>query len=256
MPRDGLMTAGATGALPEAAAQPLAARLDRVGVRRRGRAILSQVSATLPGRGITAVIGPNGAGKSTLLKLLNGLIAPDEGTLGWGADRLPPEAVRQAMLLQQPVLLRRTVTANLAFAAKRAGLARADRPAVIGHWLEKAGLTALADSPARRLSGGEQRRLALARALVIAPQVLLLDEPGAGLDPSAMRALESLIAEAASAGIKVVMSTHDLGQVRRLADDLVFLNAGRLDAAGATAALMEEPPTATFDAFMKGDLLW
>lgn len=244
------------GDAPALAGPGLSARLDGVTVRRRGRDLLHSVDATVPGTGITAIIGPNGAGKSTLLKVLNGLIAPDAGRIGWGDDGRPPGTMRIAMLLQHPVLLRRTVKANLAFAARRAGIARADRPATVARWLDKAGLTALAETPARRLSGGEQRRLALARALTLAPRVLLLDEPGAGLDPTATRALEALIREAAGAGIKVVMTSHDLGQVRRLADDLLFLNAGRLDAAGPAAALLEKPATATLTAFLKGDLLW
>jgi len=252
MPRDGIITGGVPGVDPG----PLGATLDGLGVHRRGRAILRDLNADLSGHGVTAVIGPNGAGKSTLIKVLGGLIRPDQGRVGWGPDGLPPGAVPQAILLQQPVLLRRTTRANLVFAAKRARIARADQPALIDHWLGKAGLSLLAESPARRLSGGEQRRLALARALILGPRVLLLDEPGAGLDPSALRAVEALVMEATASGIKVVLSTHDLGQVRRMADDLLFLNAGQIDALGPASDLMDAPPTKTFDAFLKGDLLW
>ncbi|MEQ8602457.1 MAG: ATP-binding cassette domain-containing protein [Marivibrio sp.] len=249
MPRDDL-----TPRVPQAPAPP-AARLADVSVRRGGRAILDGVSTRLTARGVTALIGPNGAGKTTFLKVLNGLIAPDRGAALWGEDGAAPKAVAQAMLLQQPVLLRRTAAANLVFAARRAGIPKSARADLIAYWLERASLTGRADAPARRLSGGEQRRLALVRALMLRPQALLLDEPGAGLDPSALRKLEALIAEAAEAGVKVIFSSHDLGQVRRLADELLFLNAGRLDAAGPAGALLDDPPAETLRRFLKGELL-
>lgn len=256
MPRDGTPPAPLQPA--DAATLPaFAARLEAVTVARRGRTILERVTTQLTGRGVTALIGPNGSGKTTLLKTLNGLIAPDAGRVVWVGPEgeTSPLGVRQAMLLQQPALLRRTAVANLAFAAKRAGVPRAERSALAARWLDRAGLGALADSPARRLSGGEQRRLALARALILSPQALILDEPGAGLDPAATRALEALIADAAASGVKVVFSTHDVGQVRRLADEALFLNGGRLEAAGFARDLLDDPPAATLAAFLKGDLL-
>ncbi|MCR9222015.1 MAG: ATP-binding cassette domain-containing protein [Alphaproteobacteria bacterium] len=256
VPRDGTPPAPLQPT-DSAAARGFSARLDAVSVVRGGRAILDGATTQLTGRGVTALIGPNGSGKTTLLKLLNGLVAPDAGRVVWfGPDgETSPLGVRQAMLLQQPALLRRTAAANLVFAAKRAGVPRSDRRSLAARWLDKAGLSALAESPARRLSGGEQRRLALARALILAPQALILDEPGAGLDPAATRALEALIADAAASGVKVVFSTHDVGQVRRLADEALFLNAGRLEAAGLARDLLDDPPVVSLAAFLKGDLL-
>lgn len=253
MPRDDIAPRA-----PDRAAPP-AARLQGASVYRGGRAILDQVTTRLTAKGVTALIGPNGSGKTTLLKLLNGLIEPDAGAVSWGGeggdDALPPQAVAQAMLLQQPVLLRRSAAANLAFAARRAGVPKAERAALIADWLERAHLGGRAETAARRLSGGEQRRLALVRALMLNPQVLLLDEPGAGLDPSALRKLEDLIADAAARGVKVILSSHDLGQVRRLADELLFLNAGRLEAAGFAGEVLDAPPVDSLHRFLKGDLL-
>ena len=253
MPRgDGPATGRPAGARPGA----YAPRLTGVSVRRRGRALIDRIDVRLAERGVTAVMGPNGAGKSTLLKLLHGLIAPSAGAVAWEPDARRPRAVRQAMLLQNPVLLRRSVAANLVFAARHAGLDPGRREEAVAAWLDRAGLAALSDRPARRLSGGEQRRLALARALIAEPAVLILDEPGAGLDPSAMRAVETMMAEAAAAGVRLLFSSHDIAQVRRLADEAAFLHAGRLVEAGPVEILLDRPRSSTLTAFLEGDLLW
>jgi tungstate transport system ATP-binding protein len=202
----------------------------------------------------TVILGPNGAGKSVLLRLLHGLLAPTGGRLDWA---LPPDEARarQAMVLQRPVMLRRSAIANLRYPLSLAGLPRAEREARARAALERAGLVALADRSARRLSGGEQQRLALARAAALAPEVLFLDEPTANLDPAATRAVEALVAHIAAAGTKVVLTTHDLGQARRLAGDVVFLHRGAVLEHAPAAEFFAAPGTAQAAAFLRGELV-
>jgi len=191
-----------------------------------GRPLIDDIDLTLrPGR-LTVVMGPNGSGKSLLLRLLHGLLQPSSGEVLW--DGSPPvERIRskQAMVFQRPVLLRRSVAANLQFVMKLRGPANDEK---LREMLAFVGLTAQADQPARLLSGGEQQRLALARALVLAPEVMLLDEPTASLDPASTAAIERIVAGAHDRGTKIIYVTHDLGQARRLADEVAFLNRGRL----------------------------
>jgi tungstate transport system ATP-binding protein len=201
----------------------------------------------------TLILGPNGAGKSVLLRLLHGLLAPTGGTVAWG---LPdPEArPRQAMVFQRPVMLRRNVLANMLYPLRLAGLPDAEAAARAA--LDRVGLAALADRPARLLSGGEQQRLALARAWALAPEVLFLDEPTAALDPAATRQVEEIVGAIAASGTKVVMTTHDLGQARRLAGEVVLLLHGQVNARAPAAAFFDAPPTAEAEAFLRGDLVW
>jgi tungstate transport system ATP-binding protein len=164
-------------------------------------------------------------------------------------------ATRRAIMFQHPVMLRRSVTANLDYALKAAGVSRAGRDARLGELLGLVGLADLAGRPARRLSGGERQRLALARALARDPDVLFLDEPTASLDPAATKAFEDLIRTIAARQIKVVMATHDLGEARRLAGDVVLLHRGRLVEAGAAQEFFETPRTDDARRFLAGELL-
>ena len=221
----------------------------------RGRRLVDDVRlAVRPGRR-TVVLGANGAGKSLLLRLMHGLIAPTEGAVLWQGRPLDKAARRrQAMVFQRPVMLRRSARANIAFALGVSDVPRARRAARIDEALERARLTALAGQPARLLSGGEQQRLALARALVCAPEILFLDEPTASLDPASTQAIEAVIAEAAAAGVTIVMVTHDRGQAERLADDVAFLHAGRLVEHGPAARLLEAPQSEPLRAWLGGRL--
>jgi tungstate transport system ATP-binding protein len=199
----------------------------------------------------TVLIGPNGSGKTTLIKLAMGLLTPVAGSVRYAQpDRA---ARRQAIVFQKPVMLRRSVGSNVAYALKAAG--RAADAATILKLLDRVGLAALADRPARRLSGGEQQRLALARALASDPQVLFLDEPTASLDPAATKAVEDIVAAAAGGGVKIVMSTHDLGQARRLAGDIVFLAKGRLIEHAPAGRFFTAPATPEARSFVAGDLV-
>ena len=195
----------------------------------------------------TVLLGPNGSGKSTLLRLAMGLAAPTSGRIAWGGRATPGE--RLAMVFQRPVMLRRTAAANVAYALPVRDAAR------VTQLLAQVGLAALADRPARKLSGGEQQRLALARALAREPEILFLDEPTASLDPAATKAVEDIVRAVAASGVKIVMATHDIGQARRLAGDIVFLVRGRLTERADAATFFGSPATGEANAFLRGDLV-
>ena len=217
-----------------------------------GRRLIDRIDLRLEGGSITVVMGPNGSGKSLLLRLLHGLIEPTAGQVRW-AGRAPSASVRehQAMVFQRPVLLRRSAAANLRFALRLRGGAGPRRTTEL---LRFVGLEALAHQPARLLSGGEQQRLALGRALALEPGVLFLDEPTASLDPAATVAIEDIVRAAHERGTKIVFVTHDLGQARRLADEVVFLEGGRLAEQTPAAAFFERPVSASARDFIAGRL--
>ncbi|MEM0990451.1 MAG: ATP-binding cassette domain-containing protein [Pseudomonadota bacterium] len=203
----------------------------------------------------TVVMGPNGAGKSLTLRLLHGLVQPTAGDVLWRGRPLDAAArANQAMVFQRPVLLRRSVLANMRFALAAAGVPRRDRGARALEALSQARLETLAHRPARVLSGGEQQRLAIARALGCRPQLLFLDEPTASLDPAATKAVEDLILTASDEGITVVMVTHDTGQARRLGQDLIFLHAGRVAETGLAAERLNQPHSPQLAAWLAGRL--
>ena len=237
---------------PSAAILPL--RLEGAGFAIGGKALLSDLTLRIaPGRRLI-VMGANGAGKSLFLRLCHGLIEPTTGRRIWADGSSRPDA--QAMVFQRPVLLRRSVAANLDYPLKLRGLSRADRRATVAATLDRFGLAPLADRPARLLSGGEQQRLALARAWSMRPEVLFLDEPSSALDPSATRIIEEMIETFATDGITIVMTTHNLGQARRLAQDVAFLHRGRLIEHGPAAPFFAGPETPEARAFLAGDLIW
>jgi tungstate transport system ATP-binding protein len=215
-----------------------------------GRRLLDDLAFSLPKGGVTAVLGPNGAGKSLLLRLCQGLLRPSAGAVRFNA----PPADRCAMVFQRPVMLRRSAAANIRHAVEALGLgeARARTEAALSRF----GLQALADQPARLLSGGEQQRLAIARAFALSPELLLLDEPSSQLDPGATRQIEEMVAALAAEGMTLLMTTHDLGQARRLAGRVLFLHKGRLLEDAPAQTFFAGPATAEARAFLAGDLLW
>jgi tungstate transport system ATP-binding protein len=229
-------------------------RLEEVSVAARGVSILDAVSLEFAAGAPTVLIGPNGAGKSTLLRLAMGLLAPNRGKVSWGGrENVPP--LQRAIVFQRPVMLRRSVAGNLRYALGAALLARDERRRRLGELVALVGLAGLERRPARRLSGGEQQRLALARALARDPQVLFLDEPTASLDPAATKAIEDVIRAVGLRGIKVVMATHDLGEARRLAGEVVLMHRGRIVEAGAAEAFFAAPRSAEARRFLAGELL-
>ena len=217
--------------------------------------ILRDISLTITAGPPTMLIGANGAGKSVLLRLLHGLLKPSAGRVFWSC---PPEhaARRQAMVFQRPVLLRRSVLANTLYPLTLAGVASGDRLTRAEEALALVGLADRAADPARKLSVGQQQRLALARAAALQPELLFLDEPAASLDPAATRAVEEIVLKLAARGTKIIMTTHDLAQARRLAGDVVFLHRGSVLEQAPAEAFFRQPASATARAFLRGELVW
>ena len=227
---------------------------DAVTLTAGGVTILDDVSLSFAAGPPTVLIGPNGSGKSTLLRLAMGLLAPSRGRVTWGGlEYVPP--LKRAIVFQRPAMLRRSAGANIRFALRAAGIPRAEHARRTGELLDLVGLAHVADRAARRLSGGEQQRLALARALARDPAVLFLDEPTASLDPVATKAVEDIIRAVCERNIKVVMATHDLGEARRLAGDVVMLHRGRIVERDAAPAFFDTPQTLEAKAFLAGELL-
>lgn len=218
-----------------------------------GMPLIKDLTLSLEAGPRTVIVGPNGAGKSLLLRLCHGLIQPTRGRVIWAT---PQAALKQAMVFQRPVMLRRSVSANIDYALGLHKVPSSRRPAIIRDVLEKTGLGRHAETPARVLSGGEQQRLALARAWALKPQVLFLDEPTASLDPSATHQIEELVATIHAQGTKIVMTTHDLGQARRLGDEVLFLHRGRLLERAPAQTFFTQPQNDLAQAFVKGELLW
>jgi tungstate transport system ATP-binding protein len=228
--------------------------LDRVTLTVGAAKILDSLSLTITPGAPTLILGSNGSGKTSLLRLCMGLAKPSAGAVSWGG-RTDGDPARRAILFQKPVMLRRSAAANVAYGLAQAGYPRRLRAARTEELLDRVGLLALATRPARRLSGGEQQRLALARALAREPEILLLDEPTASLDPAATRHVEDIILGAAQSGAKIVMASHDLGQVRRLAGDVVFLARGRLCEHAEAGDFLDRPATPEAAAFLRGELI-
>lgn len=240
-----------TQRLPLPAAGPAVGGLSVRGLvfEADGKRPVDHIDLDLNGSGVTAILGPNGAGKSLFLRLIHGLLKPSSGEILWGNEPISPELrKRHAMVFQKPVLLRRSVAANLDFVLPR-------QPEKRDYWLTRTGLDAQAGQPARRLSGGEQQRLAMARALANGPDVLLLDEPTASLDPASASMIEALVQEAAQAGTKVLLVTHSPSQARRLARDVVFIARGRVAEMCDAQVFFDGPTTEVAKAYLAGELV-
>ena len=231
---------------------PLA--LDQVSFAVNGKTIIDRVSMEITEGLRTVILGPNGAGKSVLMRLCHGLLAPTAGRIAW---RGPSSGRgRQAMVFQRPVMLRRSALANVAYGLELAGHSRLESSLRARDVIEAVGLAAVMDRPARVLSGGEQQRLALARAWVLGPEVLFLDEPTANLDPGATRDVEMLIGQIRAGGTKIVMTTHNLGQAKRLGDEILFLSQGRLVERSPVDRFFTRPASVEAEAFIRGELPW
>jgi len=221
-----------------------------------GRRLIDGIDLHLERGATTVLLGPNGAGKSLLLRLCHGLLVPTAGRVRWALPEGRVAGVkRHAMVFQKPVMLRRSVFANLTHALAAAGLGYEARRARARAALERFRLADLADRPARVLSGGEQQRLAIARAWALDADVLFLDEPTSQLDPAATRAIEEMLRALKGEGRTLMMATHDLGQARRLADRVLFVHAGRIREDAPAATFFTAPATREARAFLAGDLL-
>ena len=200
------------------------------------------------GAGRTVILGPNGAGKSTLLRLMHGLLRPSAGKVLW------PQALTQGMVFQRPVMLRTTVLANVAYGLTLQGIGTEERRQRALSALARVGLADFAARPARRLSGGEQQRVALARVWALEPQVLFLDEPTASLDPASSREVERIIREIAGTGTRIVMTTHNIGQARRIAEEVIYLEAGRMLEQSPATTFFKQPQTAAARCFLQEEI--
>jgi tungstate transport system ATP-binding protein len=237
-----------------APATDLPLMLEEVSLLAREVTILDRVSLTFAAGAPTMLVGPNGSGKSSLMRIAMGLSSPSSGRVTYGGrSNVPP--VRRAIVFQRPVMLRRSAAGNVTYALAAAGVPRAERDAAAQELLDRVGLGALSDRPARRMSGGEQQRLAIARALAKAPEILFLDEPTASLDPAATKATEDIIAGIAARGIKIVMATHDLGEARRLGGEIVLMNKGRVIEVADAKTFFTSPKTDAARRFVAGELL-
>ncbi len=225
---------------------------EHVALQAGGVSVLRSISLALAPGAPTALIGPNGAGKTTLMRVAASLIDPTAGRVTWGG-KPGTDGRRIAVVFQRPVMLRRSAAANVAYAVPRCS-AR-ERRLRTSELLLQVGLAHLAERPARRLSGGEQQRLALARALAREPEVLFLDEPTASLDPASTKTVEDVVRAVAASGVKIVAATQNLGQARRLAGDVVFMLRGRVHERATADQFFSAPQTAEAAAFLNGDLV-
>jgi tungstate transport system ATP-binding protein len=253
MPDRLAMNASTAQAAARTAASQLPLKVSGLVWSAGGKRLIDSIDLLLSDGGVTVIMGPNGAGKSLLIRLLHGLLEPEVGEITWNGIRAG-EATRaqQAMVFQKPVLLRRSVAANIDFVLKLKGGAA---PAYRDELLAKAGLADKARQPARALSGGEQQRLAMVRALASKPQVLFLDEPTASLDPASVHMIETMIADVRKAGVKVVLVTHDAGQARRLAHDVVFIHHGRVAEHTAAATFFSKPASTPARDYLAGKIV-
>jgi tungstate transport system ATP-binding protein len=233
------------------ASLPLA--LENVSFVAGGRLILDAVTCEIEAGPRTVILGPNGAGKSVLMRLCHGLLEPTSGRVLWQGNA-KQGGRGQAMVFQRPVMLRRSALGNIEYGLAVAGISRRERALRAHDVLEAVGLEGRSHQPARLLSGGEQQKLALARAWALGPEILFLDEPTANLDPAATREIETIIGQIHAGGTKIVMTTHNLGQARRLGHEIIFLSGGRLVERAPVERFFARPASAEAAAFIRGEL--
>ena len=226
--------------------------LDKATARMRGKKLVGPVSFTLAPEGFTMVIGPNGAGKTTLLRLMHGLQRCASGHVTWAK---PEARNKQAFVFQSPIMLRRSVLDNLAYPLRLRGMGKAAARAKAAQCAGNFGLESLLESWAPLLSGGEKQKLSLARALITAPEILFLDEPCASLDGRATREIEAILQQVQARGTRLVMSTHDMGQARRLAGDVIFMLHGMVHEHADAEPFFTSPQTPEAKAFINGEIV-
>lgn len=230
--------------------------LQNISYKAGKKNLLKDVNCTFEAGHRYVILGPNGAGKTLLLRTCHGLLKPNAGKLSWHEIKVKDAQKYQAMVSQRPVMLRRSAYANIDYALSVRGVKRSLRPAIIEDVISRTGLKRAADKPASVLSLGEQQRLAIARAWALKPQVIFLDEPTASLDPPATHAIEQLITEISAEGTTVIMTSHDLGQAKRLATDVLFMFRGYLKEMAPVDQFFEKPKNDLAQAFIDGKLIW
>jgi tungstate transport system ATP-binding protein len=230
--------------------------LDQLAFSAGNAAIIRGISARIEAGPRTVILGPNGAGKSVLMRLCHGLLTPTSGRIVWHGAKNGDVRRHQAMVFQRPVMLRRSALANVMYGLKLAGKSSSQAELRAMDVLEVVGLAQHASRPARVLSGGEQQRLALARAWALGPDVLFLDEPTANLDPASTQDIENIINAIHASGTKIIMTTHNLGQARRLGDEILFISNGRLMEHTPIDRFFKQPASAEAMSFIKGEIPW
>ena len=228
-------------------------KIKNISILLNDRLILRNINCQINDKSITAVLGPNGAGKSLLLQTINGLIPILNGKITYNLRQLDDNIRKQqAMVFQSPTLLRRTVLGNMEFVNS---INKNTNMLDVKSILKKVGLEAFNNKPARLLSGGEKQRLSLARALLIQPKLLLLDEPTANLDPYSLKLIEDLISEENSKGTTIILTTHDMSQAKRLASDIIFINKGEILEQTQAKIFFKEPQTIEAKRYLTGEIL-
>ncbi|WP_425046729.1 ATP-binding cassette domain-containing protein [Primorskyibacter sp. S87] len=222
--------------------------------RRQGKVLVGPVDLDFEATGVTIVIGPNGAGKTSLLRLLHGIQRLSAGTIEWSCG-IEEARQKQGFVFQSPVMMRRTVRDNIAYPLLVAGETRKRARLVAEEWAGRVGIGEMLNQQAAVLSGGERQKLALARAFTRNPEVLFLDEPCASLDGRSTREIEALLHEATARGTRLIMSTHDMGQAKRLASEVVFLVDGKVHEAAPATQFFDSPKSSKAAAFLNGDIV-
>lgn len=222
--------------------------------KRGGVPLIGPIQLDLKGAGITVVMGPNGSGKTTLLRMLHGAARLNHGSIRWACDQ---EQARdaQTFVFQRPIMLRRSILDNLIYPLRTRGVSKAKAQEQAEHWAERLGLGGFLSRQAPSLSGGEQQKLALARALITDPDLVFLDEPCASLDARTMKAIERILIDTRATGTQIIMSTHDMGQAKRLADEVVFLLNGKVHEHTPAHDFFASPQTPEANAFLNGDIV-
>jgi len=235
-----------------ASAIPVRLEARGLGVQLGSVRALDNIDLAFEGPVRIALLGANGAGKSVLLRTLHGLMKPTQGEIAWSGEAAPPRG--QAMVFQRPVLLRRSALSNVEYALDVNGVRGAERAARARDALARVGLAHVALRSARTLSGGEQQRLAIARAWALRPRMLFLDEPTSNLDPPAAAEIERVIGEVHAAGTAIVFSTHHLGLARRAGAEIVFLHRGRVAERTPTDVFFRSPRSPEAASYLQGEL--
>ena len=227
--------------------------VDNISLELNNRLLINGISCQMNAKGISVIMGPNGAGKSLFMRCLHGLATPNSGNILYAGKPLSLDIQKQqSMVFQSPTILRRTVLANMLFVARQRG--QSD-PKTSIEYLAQVQLEHLAQHPARLLSGGEKQRLALARALITKPTILFLDEATSNLDPASTETIEKNLQLVDQQGTKIILVTHDIGQAKRLADDVVFLNRGILTEHGPAPSFFKNPASAAAKSYLAGQLV-
>ena len=220
--------------------------LRDITVKSNGRVILNIPHAIIPADRITACIGPNGAGKTTFLKLLDGLIKPDTGTVSYSF------ANKTALVLHHTPMIKASTRANISMVKDTDSTITA---AEIEQVIEQVGLGTLVSSPAHKLSAGERQKLCLGRAILQKPNLVLLDEPTANLDPNTTEQVEEIIRTFDVQNTDVIFSSHQLAQVQRLAQYIIFIDHGEIKEKGPVGPFFLNPQTQAAKRYLHQELL-